>query len=211
MNILQTRFPFLVSRIYPSARWNVSTKEKNVYLTFDDGPVPGVTDKVLEILDEYKAKAVFFCLGSRISSNPEMGIEILKRGHLIGNHSWSHADAWKVSMEEFVADVLFSQNTISRLTGKEPVLFRPPYGHLTRRSIHALNPKLQPVMWSLMPGDFDPHLSPEKCLKRAVQGAKSGSIIVFHDSEKAGATLLKILPQFLQTLKAEGFSFPLIP
>ena len=211
MNFYPGRFPFFIPKFFPSAQWNVETKGKNIYLTFDDGPVPGVTEKVLDILSEYNAKAVFFCLGSCISANPEIGKDILKRGHLIGNHSWSHTDPWKVSMEEFVADVLFSQNTISRLTGTTPSLFRPPYGHLTRKSIQELDPKLKPVMWSLMPGDFDLTQSAEKCLKRAIQGAKSGSIVVFHDSEKAGPTLLKVLPEFLKTLKSEGYSFPLIP
>lgn len=213
MNFYPSRIPFLASAFFPKAQWSVRTREKNIYLTFDDGPVPGITEKVLDVLDGYNAKAVFFCLGSRISSNPELGNEILKRGHIIGNHSWSHPDAWKVSPEEFIADMIFSQITISRLTGISPHLFRPPYGHLTRRSIEALSHphNMKPVMWTAMPGDFDMHQTAEKCLKKAIAGAKSGSIIVFHDSAEAGGRLLEILPEFLKKMKASGFSFPLIP
>jgi len=181
--------------------WEIPETGNTFYLTFDDGPVPGVTDKVLDILDGYRAKATFFCVGDNVVKHPEVYNKIVEAGHSTGNHTFHHLNGWKVSLKQYVEDVkLCSKYVNSRL-------FRPPYGRITRQQAKVLSTDYRIVMWSVLSGDFDPAKTPEKCFEDMTRSAKPGSIIVMHDQQKSAATMLQVLPRILEYYVKSGFSF----
>ena len=196
--------PLLLKWYYPSLVWNKSRTDKVIYLTFDDGPIPDVTDFVLKTLNSFKAKATFFCIGDNIVKHPQVFQRLLAGGHRIGNHTFNHLKGWKTSNDTYIQN--FSK--CQELTGT--MLFRPPYGRIKKAQINRLNtlhPNIQIIMWDVLSGDFDTELSPENCLKNVVTHAENGSIIVFHDSLKAFDRLRYALPLALKHFQDEGYTF----
>jgi peptidoglycan/xylan/chitin deacetylase (PgdA/CDA1 family) len=182
----------------------VRTKQKEVYLSFDDGPHEYVTPWVLGLLKQYNAKATFFCIGKNVSANPGIYDQILKEGHAVGNHTYSHLNGWKVSIAEYVEDIEKASTVINSN------LFRPPYGKIklsqSKRISSALKKeKARIVMWDVLSADFDQSISPEECLQNVLQNYTSGSVIVFHDSEKAFSHLKYALPLVLEQLYEQGY------
>lgn len=181
--------------------WEIPEARNSVYLTFDDGPVPGVTEQVLDVLDRYNAKATFFCVGDNVRKHPDIYSKIVEAGHTTGNHTFHHLNGWKTGTEEYIRDVrLCSEYVHSKL-------FRPPYGRITRQQVKILSKDYQIVMWSVLSGDFDPQATPEKCYENITRSAKSGSVIVMHDQQKSAKTMLATLPQVLQFYFEKGFLF----
>lgn len=196
--------PLLLKWYYSSLVWNKSRSDKVVYLTFDDGPIPVVTDFVLNTLKRFNCKATFFCIGDNISKHPEIFQQVINDGHAIGNHTFNHLKGWKTADKTYVQN--FQQ--CQQLTRSN--LFRPPYGRIKKSQIKALkaiNPKLDIVMWDVLSGDFDLALSPEKCFENVVNNTRQGSIIVFHDSLKAFDRLQFALPAALAYLSKKGYQF----
>lgn len=201
--------------IFPSLLWNFNNKEKIIYLTFDDGPIPVITPWVLQLLKEYNAKATFFCIGHNVAKHPEVFSMILKEGHVIGNHSHNHLNGWKTSTKDYVSNVLraekvinnlYSEFSISSSEGKK--LFRPPYGRITHSQIKALeNEKFRIVMWDVISGDYDQKKIHQLCLQGVKKYTVPGSIVVFHDSAKAFKNLEKTLPEVLRYYTEEGYEF----
>lgn len=186
--------------------WQVKTDEKAVYLTFDDGPIPELTDEILKILRKFKAKATFFCVGENVKKHNHIYAKILEQGHATGNHTHHHLKGWTTKYKDYMENI--------REAGKfiESVLFRPPYGLMTYRQAKALSKDYQVVMWTVLTKDYDPDVSKEECLQTAVQGVRPGAIIVFHDNIKAREKVLYALPQLLEYLEKEGYrSEKLIP
>lgn len=195
------RPPYLLRDLYPGAVWRMPDRDKVVYLSFDDGPVPGVTNKVLDVLAEYRAKATFFCIGRNVEAHPELYKRLLNEGHRVGNHTWSHPNAYKVDARFYLNDTGRADKVI------ESDLFRPPYGRLTLRTLMALRRKYRIIMWDLISGDYDPAVPAPVLLERVKQYSRPGSILVFHDSEKAAPRMLEVLPQALSFLKDQGYRF----
>ena len=196
--------PLLLKWYYPSLVWNKSRSDKVVYLTFDDGPIPVVTEFVLNTLKSFQCKATFFCIGDNILKHPEIFQQLKNDGHAIGNHTYNHLKGWKTADETYIQN--FQQ--CQQLT--QTNLFRPPYGRIKKSQIKALkkiNPQLNLIMWDVLSGDFDIHLSPEKCAQNVIRNTTNGSIIVFHDSLKAFDRLKVALPAALQFLTNEGYQF----
>ena len=193
--------PVILSLFYKDFIWKVNTKEKIIYLTFDDGPDEEVTPKVLDILDEYDAKATFFCLGNNAEKYPGIIERIVKSGHILGNHSYSHKNGYKSKLDEYIADVERCESVF------KSNLFRPPYGRIKKSQAKILSENYKIVMWSVIPGDFDRKISKQKCLERSIENSGSGTIIVFHDSQKAKEKALFTLPHYLKHFKEQGFSF----
>lgn len=189
---------------------------KAIYLTFDDGPTPKVTDWVLKTLKDYNAKATFFCEGQNIAKYPDLFNKLASEEHRIGNHSYSHFNAWKTNNTKFIADVEKAAQTIenslknsdykSQLVNNK--LFRPPYGKI-RTSQAKILEKLgyTIVMIDVVSGDFDQSLYSKKSLEKLLKHTKSGSIVVFHDSKKAFRILKQVLPKVLDTWTKEGYKF----
>jgi peptidoglycan/xylan/chitin deacetylase (PgdA/CDA1 family) len=198
--------PWWLKKIYPSYTWDIKTDKKSVYLTFDDGPHLQITNFVLDELKRFNAKATFFCIGKNVSANPEIFERIIENGHTVGNHSFNHLNGWRTNDEQYLNDIAEAAKLI------DSNLFRPPYGRITSYQAKCLSkamstavPKI--VMWSILSGDFDQKLSSEKIINNVIKYAKAGSIIVFHDSEKAFPHLKEILSPILESLQGKGFSF----
>jgi len=178
--------------------------ERAIYLTFDDGPHPGITSFVLDELVKYNAKATFFCIGRNVKENPALYKRILEEGHAVGNHTYSHLNGWRTGHGKYLADVLLAKEYI------QSDLFRPPYGRITRqqqKDLSAQRPPFKSIMWSILSGDFDPGITPEKCCSNVIKNAGNGSVVVFHDSEKARERMCYALPVVLRHFSELGYSF----
>jgi len=197
--------PYLI-RLFSSSflTWKVKDNEKKIYLTFDDGPSPDVTDKILEILKKYDIKATFFCVGAKAHNFPVLFLQIKNDGHQTGNHTFSHLNGWKTCTKEYIADTLKAGNIIISN------LFRPPYGKITPLQIFKLQKQFKIVMWSVLSGDFDKNITREKCLENVVRHSKPGSIVLFHDSEKSAEKCIYALPRFIEHFLEKGFGFDLL-
>lgn len=211
--------PQFVQRIYPERIWAFPKNNNNIYLTFDDGPIPEVTPWVLSLLKEYNAKATFFCIGDNILKYPEIFQQIIFEEHSIGNHTFNHLNGWKTSTEKYidncvafeeilkrVQDDKFNSTLHSALSTQHSTLFRPPFGKTTSKQARILQEKgYKVIMWDVLSADFDTSISKEKCLENVINNLQSGSVIVFHDSLKAEEKLKFVLPKVLEHIKELGF------
>lgn len=200
--------PYWLKALYPSFIWHKSRKQKTIYLTFDDGPIPEVTEFVLEQLNLFGAKATFFCVGDNIAKHPDIFRKVVAQGHAIGNHTFHHLNGWKTRNEDYYQNILLCQKAIDQQYGhQERPLLRPPYGKITRRQARQTCKDYTIIMWDVLSGDFDTHLNPETCLAKAIKATQNGSIVIFHDSLKAEKTLRYCLPRFLAHFIERGYSF----
>lgn len=196
--------PTWVQKLFTGSIWKMPQAKKTIYLTFDDGPHPVVTPFVLNELEKWNAKATFFCIGKNVVDNPLIFNQIKKAEHAIGNHTYDHLDGWKTENSKYLQNILKAKEQINS------VLFRPPYGRITRKQYKALtqlNDPFKIIMWSVLSGDFDINISPEQCANNVLQNATSGSVIVFHDSEKASERLRYALPAVLKYFSEKGYVF----
>lgn len=198
------QFPRVLRPLMGKLTWRKNSSEKVVYLTFDDGPVPEVTPLVLDILDGYKIKATFFCVGDNVQKYPEVYKDVLRRGHKTGNHSYNHLKGVSVSAQEYVQNVKKASQFI------DSQLFRPPYGRITYKQRKLLRPLYEIVMWDLITYDYNRNLSAEAIFRNVKRHVRNGSIIVFHDSIKAKENVLTVLPQAIEYLRDEGYSFGML-
>lgn len=193
--------PAFLQFLMPSYTWRVPTSEKILYLTFDDGPIPLVTPWVLETLRTYAAKATFFCVGDNVQKHPEVFQQLISEGHAVGNHTFNHLNGWKTETSTYLENVAQCSQVFNSK------LFRPPYGRLKPQQLKALKKDFRIVMWDVLSGDFSQKLSGETCLQHVVQYARSGSIVVLHDSLKAERNLRYVLPRVLEHFRGLGFRF----
>ncbi len=196
--------PSILKKIFPNLIWDIKTYEKEIYLTFDDGPHPDITPGVLEMLDKYKAKATFFCVGDNVRKHPDTYELILNKGHEVGNHSYSHSNGWKVSNDNYFDDIEKADKLI------RSNLFRPPYGRISPSQIKHLKKKYSIIMWSVLTYDYSKNVSKEQCLRNSIIKTKPGSIVVFHDSLKSENNLFYALPMFLKHFTDKGFVFSVL-
>lgn len=193
--------PRLIQNLFPNFTWKIPTKEKVMYLTFDDGPIPEVTPWVLEQLESFNAKATFFCVGENIKKNKTVFQQVLNAGHSVGNHTYNHLNGWLSENIPYFHNV----RHCARLVNTE--LFRPPYGKLMPKQKQFLLRHYRIVMWDVLSGDFDDNISKEQCLANVVGNAGQGSIVVFHDSQKAWEKLRFVLPKVLAHFAEKGYRF----
>ncbi len=194
--------PFFYRNLFSDIPASPQLQTKNIYLTFDDGPAPEITEFIIDILNKYDAKATFFCVGNNIEEyNKEFEILKLNKQHSIGNHTCNHINGWKTKNIIYYEDVFkFNQY-------HETLLFRPPYGKLTFPQLRYLKEYFKIYLFDLLSYDFNESTTPEKCLKNVIKNAKANSIIVFHDSVKAQKNLFYALPRTLEHLSEKGYSF----
>ncbi len=197
------RPPLLFKSVYSKAIWRIKNQKNNIYLTFDDGPIPEITHWVLDCLREYEVKATFFCVGDNVRKYPEIFQRILDEGHAVGNHTFNHLKGWKQPFDVYIENIEKCQE----LTNTP--LFRPPYGKMSYPQYKTLHRKYRIIMWDVLTGDYDARISKEQCLKYCIDYTRSGSIIVFHDNIKAIENLQYALPKALEFLKNKGFNFQL--
>jgi len=211
------RTPFFLPWLYTNLVWRMPTREKEIFLTFDDGPVEGTTEFVLHTLARFSAKATFFCIGDNITKHPDIFQKILTDGHTVGNHTFNHMKGWGTNVNRYLENTQLCDREILKyrapdglLAEKGIKLFRPPYGRITRKQIGALN-DYKIIMWDVLSIDYNRMLAPHHCLLHTIKATRPGSIVVFHDSYKAERNLAFALPRFVEHFAEKGFVFKAIP
>lgn len=208
MSFFLHRSNFLLRTVYPEFWWKIEDRaEPTIYLTFDDGPIPEVTEFVLEQLDKFAAQATFFCIGDNIRKHQDVLYKVLEAGHMVGNHTFNHLNGWKTDDRTYLENIQNCQ----RQLGIETALFRPPYGRIRKSQAAQVLENFSIVMWDVLTGDFDPRLSADVCLRKTIQYTEHGSIVVFHDSLKAWPTMRYVLPRMLAHFAHRGYSFRAVP
>jgi peptidoglycan/xylan/chitin deacetylase (PgdA/CDA1 family) len=208
MNFYWIKTNSLIKRIFSNYIWDIPNMENKIYLTFDDGPTPEITEWVLEVLNEHQIKATFFCIGKNIQKHPVIYNKVIDNKHAIGNHTFNHLNGWRTTTDDYLKNIALCNSEILNFT---PPLFRPPYGKIKTtqsKKLRQLGYKI--IMWDVLSADFDQSILPEKCLKNVLKNTKSGSVIVFHDSAKAFKNLKFTLPRSIEILKQKGFEFDII-
>ncbi len=193
--------PAFVHRLFPELLWNVPVTDDVIYLTFDDGPHPEVTPKVLNILLQFDARVCFFCVGNNVQKYPNTFHQVLDAGHLVGNHSYHHINGWRTPDDVYYKDI----DACNKLVRSH--YFRPPYGKIRPSQMKYLKMHYQLVMWSVVTYDFDAATSMKDCLDIAISKTSRGSIVVFHDSTKAEKNMLYALPRYLEHYSRMGYRF----
>lgn len=192
---------YLHRSVFKHALWKINTEQKNIYLTFDDGPIPELTEWVLDVLKEYDVKATFFCVGENIQKNPLIFQRILKEGHQVGNHTFNHLKGWRTSLDNYIANVTQCQQFT------KTNLFRPPYGRITIKQYKQLLSNYKIVFWDVLTHDYSNKISSESCLKNTIKYTRSGSIVVFHDNVKAEKNLKYVLPKYIDHFLKLNYKF----
>lgn len=203
MNLVRT--PGLLKIIYPQITWDIREAQSAVYLTFDDGPTPDITDGVLAELERFSAQATFFCIGRNVERHPEIYKRITDAGHVTGNHTYSHLKGWYTPDKEYYADIQLAATLINS------DLYRPAYGMITPRQLKFLSKTYRIILWDVMSYDFDFNTSPDRCLENVIHRARPGSIVVFHDSVKASENIRYVLPKALAHFRDKGWAINSIP
>ena len=196
--------PIWFRKLFPSLVWSISTNKKVLYLTFDDGPIPEVTEWVLAELKEFNAKATFFCIGDNVKKYPEIFQQILDDGHAVGNHTFNHIKGWSTKNEAYYNNIKECAELI------DSKLFRPPFGRIKKSQFKHLQKEYKIVMWSILTWDFLKNLDKDHALKTTLNKTKRGDIITFHDSLKAEENMKYLLPKWLKYFDEKGFKFEVL-
>lgn len=197
------KIPWWLKMAYPNRVWNFSRSERKIYLSFDDGPHPIATPFVLDWLAKYQAKATFFCIGKNVELYPDIYARILQEGHAVGNHTQDHLNGWKTGTAAYLGNIFQAEKSI------QSNLFRPPYGRLKSAQAKLLS-HYKIIMWDVLSGDFDKSVRTEECIRNVIEHTNSGSIVVFHDSEKAWEKMSNALPVVLEHFRKVGYEFSAI-
>ncbi|MDP2540209.1 polysaccharide deacetylase family protein [Tenacibaculum discolor] len=208
MRLYFIKTPRILKQLFAKYTWSFFTNKKEIYLTFDDGPIPQVTEFVLDQLHNFNAKATFFCIGDNIRKHPAVFSRIVNEGHSVGNHTFNHLNGWKSSNTAYIENISKCE---SLLPDQKTKLFRPPYGKIKRKQAkQLLASDYKIIMWDVLSADFNSSITKEKCLQNVLENAQNGSIIVFHDSIKASDKLYYALPKVLKEFSQRGYDFKAI-
>jgi peptidoglycan/xylan/chitin deacetylase (PgdA/CDA1 family) len=199
--------PFWLKAFFPGFVWRIPTQEKKIFLTFDDGPIPDITEFVLETLAHYKARATFFCIGNNVQKHRDIFQKLLDNNHSVGNHTFNHLNGWETEDHSYLQNIAQCDAELNLETN----LFRPPYGRIKKSQSRVVKTERKIVMWDVLSGDFSKEIRKETCLAKSIRYARPGSIVLFHDSIKAAPNMQYALPRFLEHFSNEGFSFEAIP
>lgn len=202
MNRVNT--PTILFYVFNRLHWRIPVEKPQLFLTFDDGPIPENTGWILEQLADFDAKATFFCVGDNVRKYPELLEKIIEEGHAVGNHTFNHLNGWKTKTSDYIENINKAQELI------KSDLFRPPYGKFNLKQKNILQKRFHIIMWDVLSRDYDASVSPEDCFMNVARHAKEGSIVVFHDSVKSAERLQYALPQTLEHFSRKGYSFPSI-
>lgn len=202
--------PRFIQLFFPDRFWKGNGIENQVYLTFDDGPVPGVTDFVLNELAKRSQKATFFMVGENLKKYPALGKEVLRAGHRVGNHTYNHLNGWKTADRTYLKNIQRFDQELENSFGIRTELFRPPYGLIRNSQAKEVLKSKKLIMWSVLSGDYDPSIGFAQILSKSIEHTSSGSIILFHDQLKTKEIIRKVLPDYLDFLDERGFQTSLL-
>lgn len=209
MAFFMIKVPKIIKLLFFNQVWDIPNSENTIYLTFDDGPTPEITERVLEILDKHQIKATFFCIGDNVRKHPEIVQKILSKQHSVGNHTYSHLKGWRTPTKTYINNTEACRMKLnSQFAIQNSQIFRPPYGKITpwqSFKLRKLGYKI--IMWDVLSKDYAASISAEMCYENVIKNVSSGSIIVFHDSNKAKENVLNSLEKTIETLKSKGFNF----
>ena len=194
--------PKFIQALFPSLVWRKETLDKEIWLTFDDGPSPQVTTWILSVLKKEKIKATFFLVGQQIEEFPKLTGAIINDGHTIANHSYSHKNGWLTNKEKYLEDIEKCQELMPNNK-----LFRPPYGKITKSQITALKDRYEIILWDVLSYDFQKNISTKRVQENIIKNTKAGSIILLHNNNVSFKNLYPILEKTIQQLKKEGYNF----
>ena len=197
--------PTWIEKIYPNFIWKVPTKKKELFLTFDDGPIPEVTPYILDMLASFNAKATFFCVGQNLVKNTDLVIRMTEQGHIIGNHTFNHLKGWQTNNFLYLKNILKTEEIIKKFQDSK-FLFRPPYGRIKRAQAANLE-KFKIIMWNRLAYDFAPNLDVKSAIRQLTDDAPNGSIFVFHDNLKSSKNISQMLPKILEHYSSRGYKF----
>lgn len=211
MSLTPVKTPKLVTKLFPNYVWHIETEKKELFLTFDDGPTPGITEWTLNTLNAFNVKATFFCIGNNVENHPSILQRILIEGHAVGNHTQNHVNGWKTKTPDYIENILQAEKILASQVPnfeKQQKLFRPPYGQIKpQQGNRILELGYQVIMWDVLSFDWDISVSEEECLNNVLSKSKAGSIIVFHDSFKASRNMKYALPKVLDYFIKQGYIF----
>lgn len=196
-----TSYPDFIKIFYHRAIKSFPGRTGELFFTFDDGPHPGVTPYILDILKEHNAKATFFCLGENVVLYPQLFKRIKDEGHSVGNHGYHHIHGFKLSAKKFRENFWKADSVI------KSTLFRPPYGYLSPLQYMRTNKNYKIIFWDVIAYDFDKKTTADRMKEIILTKAKSGSIVLLHDNIKSKEKILKVLPEMLEILANKGFCF----
>ena len=200
--MLPAKTPAIAEYLFPKRIWRMPTEERALYLTFDDGPHPRITNNVLDLLSQYNAQATFFCIGHRVVDHLDVYQRLINERHAVGNHTHHHLNGWKTRDDVYMDDIRQAQGCI------DSMLFRPPYGRMNGSQFKEVDLMgMKTVMWSVLTGDYEKSLSKEDCAKRVLSNMSHGAIYVFHDSEKAEENMIYALSALLEAGTQQGYLF----
>jgi len=198
--IIPALIPRMVTWLFPNRVWQIPTAQKEIFLSFDDGPHPRITPMVLDMLATHGAKASFFCIGDRVKRFPGIYQRIVDEGHAIGNHTFHHLNGWKTNDADYLTNITEAALCI------DSRLFRPPDGRIKGSQARAIVAKgFKTIMWTVLSGDYDAKLNPAQCANRVLKNIEPGFIFLFHDAEKAEKNMLFALEKLLEASKLQGF------
>jgi len=183
-------------------RHRMQPGERSVAFSFDDGPHPGSTPYLLDLLDKYRVSATFFLIGEQAARFPQLVCEIAERGHTLGNHTYRHCDLWRISTPDAIRDLRACSRVIDSLTGQMPVWWRPPYGHVTRPVVTWCQRQgIQTALWDVLAPDASPRSTARGMISSIERRIRPGSIIALRDSpdviSQTSTALETVLPRLL--------------
>ena len=193
--------PEIIRLLFPKALWRMNPKEKAVYLTFDDGPIPIVTPWVVDLLKQYDIKATFFMVGDNVRKHPQEFQYVVDNRHRIGNHTFNHLKGFITSTDRYVENVELADKFI------QSNLFRPPHGFVNHKLYNKLSKNYKFVMWDLVTRDYSYRMCGKDVLANVKKYTRNGSIITFHDSLRSESNLKYALPLAIEWLLEQGYSF----
>lgn len=202
MGLYFHRYPKFFDWMYPNRLWR--KKEKAIYLTFDDGPIPEITPWIVTVLNKYDIRATFFCVGENIIKYPSIKDELIASGHQLANHTFNHDHARNTDWNRYWESILKCEKQLGDHSKK---LFRPPHGRLPKTYANKIMGQFKIVMWTVLSGDFDTNITKEKVLNRTIESTTSGSIVVFHDNIKCQEKMKWVLPRYIEAMLLEGYKF----
>jgi peptidoglycan-N-acetylglucosamine deacetylase len=205
----RVKMPFWLKMMFPKGlEWSMpATTQPTVYITFDDGPHPTATPFALQQLEKHDAKATFFCVGDNVTKHPSVYKELLSHGHKTANHTFNHLNGWKTDNDTYLQNIEKARQYI------DSELFRPPYGIIRSAQVKQMKqkyPDMKIIMWDILSGDFDRDITPQKCLDNVLKYIQPGSIVLFHDSEKAWERMSYALPLVLEHCSKQGWKMKAI-